>query len=42
MGKILMIALIWTLVCALLFEPALLGPPRAGAAAPQPSSSPAS
>jgi hopanoid biosynthesis associated RND transporter like protein HpnN len=28
MGKILMIALIWTLVCALLFEPALLGPPE--------------
>ena len=27
MGKILMISLIWTLVCALLFEPALLGPP---------------
>ena len=30
MGKILMIALVWTLVTALLFEPALLGPPRAG------------
>jgi hopanoid biosynthesis associated RND transporter like protein HpnN len=28
MGKILMISLIWTLVCALLFEPALLGPQR--------------
>jgi len=28
MGKILMISLIWTLICALLFEPALLGPPR--------------
>lgn len=28
MGKILMIALVWTLVCALIFEPALLGPPR--------------
>ena len=28
MGKILMISLIWTLVCALVFEPALLGPPR--------------
>jgi hopanoid biosynthesis associated RND transporter like protein HpnN len=27
MGKILMISLVWTLVCALLFEPALLGPP---------------
>ena len=26
MGKILMISLVWTLVCALLFEPALLGP----------------
>ena len=26
MGKILMISLIWTLVCALIFEPALLGP----------------
>lgn len=28
MGKILMISLGWTLVCALIFEPALLGPPR--------------
>ena len=28
MGKILMISLFWTLVCALLFEPALLGPPE--------------
>ncbi len=28
MGKILVISLIWTLVCALIFEPALLGPPR--------------
>jgi hypothetical protein len=28
MGLILMISLIWTLVCALIFEPALLGPPR--------------
>jgi hopanoid biosynthesis associated RND transporter like protein HpnN len=27
MGKILMISLIWTLICALVFEPALLGPP---------------
>jgi hopanoid biosynthesis associated RND transporter like protein HpnN len=27
MGKILMISLIWTLVAALIFEPALLGPP---------------
>jgi hypothetical protein len=32
MGKILMISLIWTLICALIFEPALLGPPRAKAA----------
>jgi hypothetical protein len=30
MGKILMISLIWTLVAALIFEPALLGPPRRG------------
>ena len=29
MGKILMISLAWTLVCALIFEPALLGPARA-------------
>ncbi len=28
MGKILMISLAWTLVCALIFEPALLGPQR--------------
>ena len=28
MGKILMISLIWTLVAALIFEPALLGPPE--------------
>jgi hypothetical protein len=28
MGKILMISLAWTLVCALIFEPALLGPAR--------------
>jgi hopanoid biosynthesis associated RND transporter like protein HpnN len=28
MGLILMISLIWTLVCALIFEPALLGPVR--------------
>jgi predicted RND superfamily exporter protein len=27
MGKILMISLFWTLVAALIFEPALLGPP---------------
>jgi len=32
MGKILMISLIWTLICALIFEPALLGPPRSRAA----------
>ena len=32
MGKILMISLIWTLICALIFEPALLGPPRKGVA----------
>ncbi len=32
MGKILMISLAWTLVCALIFEPALLGPPRGRAA----------
>ena len=31
MGKILMISLVWTLICALIFEPALLGPPRASA-----------
>lgn len=28
MGKLLMISLAWTLVCALIFEPALLGPPK--------------
>ncbi len=28
MGKVLVISLIWTLICALIFEPALLGPPR--------------
>ncbi|WP_157220331.1 hopanoid transporter HpnN [Flavisphingomonas formosensis] len=33
MGKILMISLAWTLVCALIFEPALLGPPRGKTAA---------
>ncbi len=32
MGKILMISLAWTLVCALIFEPALLGPQRRRAA----------
>ena len=30
MGKLLMISLFWTLVCALIFEPALLGPPNRG------------
>jgi hypothetical protein len=29
MGLILMISLIWTLICALIFEPALLGKPEA-------------
>lgn len=29
MGKVLMLSLAWTLVCALIFEPALLGPARA-------------
>ncbi len=33
MGEILLISLGWTLVCALLFEPALLGPARTGDAA---------
>lgn len=28
MGKVLMISLVWTLICALIFEPALLGPAR--------------
>ena len=32
MGKILMISLVWTLICALLFEPALLGPQEAESA----------
>ena len=31
MGKILMISLAWTLVCALVFEPALLGPAKKAA-----------
>jgi uncharacterized protein len=30
MGKLLMISLLWTLASALLFQPALMGPPRAG------------
>ena len=32
MGKILMISLIWTLVSALLFQPALMGPAPTGSA----------
>jgi hopanoid biosynthesis associated RND transporter like protein HpnN len=32
MGKLLMISLVWTLVSALLFQPALMGPPPAKAA----------
>lgn len=35
MGKILMISLVWTLVAALLFEPALLGPPETRRARPR-------
>jgi hopanoid biosynthesis associated RND transporter like protein HpnN len=35
MGKILMLSLVWTLICALIFEPALLGPPRDKSAASQ-------
>jgi hypothetical protein len=31
MGKLLMISLLWTLVSALLFQPALMGPPPPGA-----------
>jgi uncharacterized protein len=34
MGKILMISLAWTLVCALIFEPALLGPPDGDRSSP--------
>jgi hopanoid biosynthesis associated RND transporter like protein HpnN len=34
MGKLLMISLLWTLVSALLFQPALMGPPPKGAPAP--------
>ncbi len=33
MGKLLMISLVWTLVSALLFQPALMGPPPTGRAA---------
>ena len=36
MGLILMISLIWTLICALIFEPALLGPVPEGALGPEP------
>lgn len=38
MGLILMISLIWTLVCALIFEPALLGPPGGKALRKSPES----
>jgi hypothetical protein len=34
MGELLMISLVWTLVSALLFQPALMGPPPKGAPAP--------
>jgi uncharacterized protein len=34
MGKLLMISLVWTLVSALLFQPALMGPPPEGRPAP--------
>jgi hopanoid biosynthesis associated RND transporter like protein HpnN len=37
MGKILMLSLAWTLVCALIFEPALLGPQKDGNANSKPS-----
>ena len=33
MGKLLMVSLVWTLVSALLFQPALMGPPRLARAA---------
>ncbi|MGN6375414.1 MAG: MMPL family transporter [Sphingomonas sp.] len=36
MGKILMISLVWTLICALIFEPALLGPPNGSVRAKAP------
>ena len=36
MGKLLMISLIWTLVSALLFQPALMGPPPSQTKTPQP------
>ncbi len=33
MGKVLMLSLVWTLICALVFEPALLGPTESERAA---------
>jgi hopanoid biosynthesis associated RND transporter like protein HpnN len=42
MGKILMISLAWTLICALIFEPALLGPPRSRGKATAPGGGPSS
>ena len=38
MGKLLMISLVWTLVSALLFQPALMGPPPQPIAAGRPES----
>jgi hypothetical protein len=38
MGKLLMISLIWTLVSALLFQPALMGPPPADSLSDDPTS----
>jgi hypothetical protein len=38
MGKLLMISLLWTLVSALLFQPALMGP-GAASRSPRPVSS---
>jgi uncharacterized protein len=38
MGKLLMISLIWTLVSALLFQPALMGPPPADSVSDDPTS----
>jgi uncharacterized protein len=34
MGKLLMISLVWTLVSALIFQPALMGAPPQAKAAP--------
>jgi hypothetical protein len=34
MGKLLMISLVWTLISALLFQPALMGPAPAERSAP--------